>query len=436
MNEAYDILTPTPGDPDQVTDGTYRAAQEIERLGTELQAFVDEQRNPSQHEVEERIERLHRVAALLRKEGRRRDQFIAILAHELRNPLAPIIHEIEAIKLDQSAPPELQRSLDVIERQSNQIAHLLKDLLDVSRALRGKIELQLQMIDLSSVIERAVETAMPLIKKANHTLTVDLPKTPIRFMADPIRLEQVIVNLLNNAAKYTDPNGHIWLSASQTNWTVTLTVRDSGIGIPEELLPRIFDLFLQADQSLARVKGGLGVGLGISRLLVRLHGGTITAESPGLGKGSEFIVKIPMINLVKRQDAQDITETTPALTPQKRIFIVEDDETLAESLARLLRKLGHEVSTAYSGADGLVRIPPFKPDVIFVDIAMPDMNGYQVARELRKMPDLDRTLIVALTGFGEDSYRQQSHQAGFDAHLVKPIGIKEITEILSRERTR
>jgi PAS domain S-box-containing protein len=381
----------------------------------------------------------HRVKELA-AEDRRKDEFLAMLAHELRNPLGAISNAGYVLgQLDQT-PAADARTRDlvaVIGRQIRHLSRLVDDLLDVSRFTRGRIELRKREAELRPIVEGAVETTRPMLEEKGHRLTVSLPGEPVYLDADATRIEQVLANLLHNAAKFTDPGGKIELTAEITETDggqVVLRVRDDGQGIEPELLPRIFDLFVQEDRTLARSHGGLGIGLTLVHGLVERHGGTVEAHSGGPGCGSELVVRLPCRrgpaaepDALRQQPEAD--ERGPA-----RVLLVEDNLDAAEALAELLRLWGHDVEVAHDGAAAVQSASTRRPDVILLDIGLPGMDGYQVAGALRRLPELQGTLIVALTGYGQESDRQRSARAGFDCHLVKPVDLEELRRLVSTNR--
>jgi signal transduction histidine kinase len=376
-----------------------------------------------------------RLYSDVREADRRKDEFLAMLAHELRNPLAPIRNALHILKQPGVDPSVGDRVREMMERQVQHMTRMVDDLLDVSRITRGKIELRKEIVDLGSVVDRTVEATRPLIEDRQQELTVDLPPQPLRLEADPTRLEQVVANLLNNAAKYTDHGGHIWLSARQEGGELILRMRDTGVGIAPEMLTRIFEPFVQSDRVLHHSQGGLGIGLTLVRSLVQMHGGTITAHSEGPGKGSEFVVCLPAVALQQpstgvKGAASEGSEPVGA-APQRRILIVDDNVDAAESLALLLRMEGHEVRVAHDGPAALAAVDADPPDIVFLDIGMPVMNGYEVAQRLRQRPGLENLLLVAMTGWGQEEDRRRSREAGFDHHLVKPAEPKTLEHLLA-----
>jgi PAS domain S-box-containing protein len=378
-------------------------------------------------------ETLRQRAEALVAADRRKDEFLAMLAHELRNPLAPIRNAVQVLRLRAAQDPAVRQASTIIERQVRNLVRLVDDLLDMSRVSRGKMELRKERVDLAAVVNWAVETARPLITKRRHQLTVTVPPQPLGLDADPVRLGQILSNLLNNAAKYTDPGGHIWVTARREGDKAVVSVRDTGIGIAPEMRARIFDLFMQAEPSPDRTQGGLGIGLSLVRRLVEVLGGTITVESEGPGCGSEFTVRFP---LAAPAPAPAPRETAPAPakavpTPPRRVLVVDDNRDGAESLAMLLGVWGHEVELAGDGAEALSAVKNRRPDVVLLDIGLPGMDGYQVAQRLRREPGMADTLLVALTGYGQDEDRRRSREAGFDDHLVKPVDPDRLEQLLA-----
>jgi PAS domain S-box-containing protein len=364
--------------------------------------------------------------------NRRKDVFLAMLAHELRNPLAPIRNAVQVMRLLSPRDSKLEWSRDVIERQFSHLARLVDDLLDLSRLMRGMVKLQKKEIELSWVVAHAVEASRPLIDAQHHEFTVSVPTEPIRLHADLTRLTQVLVNLLNNAAKYTDPGGHIVLRAERSGAEVVVRVRDDGRGMAPELLPRVFDLFTQGERTLARSEGGLGIGLTLVKNLVEMHGGRVQAFSAGPGKGSEFVVFLPALPEGLALDKVAAKEEGGAAMAQcQRILVVDDKPDAADSLALLLRVTGHEVRTAYEGAAALKLAQEFKPEIVFLDVGMPGMDGFEVARRIRQEPDLSEVLLVALTGYNQEEDVRHCKEAGFDMHLCKPADLDVLQGLLN-----
>ena len=361
-----------------------------------------------------------------------KDEFLAMLAHELRNPLAPIRNAVHVLQLKSPPVPEITKMLDVIDRQMNQMTRLIDDLLDVSRISRDKIVLRKSRLSLAEVVNTALETSRPVVTASGQAFAVALPPMPLYVEADATRLSQVISNLLNNAAKYTDPTGHIWLTIAQDGADALISVRDTGIGISAEMLPRIFDMFMQADRSIDRSHGGLGVGLTVARRLVELHGGSISAASDGIGKGSTFTVRVPL-SVAQPQAAEDLTRgiELPAAASPLRILVADDNRDAAESLAALLRMVGHEVRIAYDGVEAVGAASEYRPDAVVLDIGMPKMNGYDVAKKLRAEGAGKEMTIIAVSGWGQDADKQRSREAGIDHHLVKPLEPSALLRMLA-----
>ncbi len=384
-------------------------------------------------------EELRRRVEELAAEDRRKDEFLAMLAHELRNPLGAISNAGHVLRqLDQTpgADPRVRDLVGVIGRQIHHLSRLVDDLLDVSRFTRGRIELRKCEEELGPIVQGAVETTRPVLEQKGHRLTVSLPAEPVYLEADATRIEQVLANLLHNAAKFTDPGGKIDLAVEIEGPQLVLRVRDDGQGIEPDLLPRIFDLFVQEDRSLARSHGGLGIGLTLVRSLVERHGGRVEARSEGPGRGSEFVVRLPRCTDRAAEPAEPCQERGEERGPA-RILLVEDNVDAADALAELLRLWGHEVEVAHDGAAAVRSAGAagaIRPGVVLLDIGLPGMDGYQVAGALRRLPELQGTLIVALTGYGQESDRQRSAQAGFDYHLVKPVDLEELRRLVSKGR--
>jgi PAS domain S-box-containing protein len=375
---------------------------------------------------------LKRAEEALKEADKRKDEFLAMLAHELRNPLAPIRNAVHVIKVLGPPDPNLRRAEGLIERQVEHLARLVDDLLDVSRITRGKITLRKEALDLATVVARAVEASRPLIDARRHELTLTLTAEPIMVEGDATRLAQVVANLLNNAAKYTGEGGRIWLTVERRASQVEVRVRDNGMGIPADLLPHVFDLFTQGDRSLARSEGGLGIGLTLAKNLGEMHGGTLEAHSAGPGQGSEFVLRLPV---VERRRGQAVETSEPMLRRAadiRRVLVVDDNADAAESLAMLLRGDGHEVCVTHDGPAALEVAGAFRPEVVLLDIGLPRMDGYEVARRLRRDVGLTQALVVALTGYGQQEDRRRAKEAGCDAHVVKPADLRVLHELLRR----
>jgi PAS domain S-box-containing protein len=374
-----------------------------------------------------------RLEDKLKVADRRKNEFLATLAHELRNPLAPIRNAVEILNGNGTSAPTLEWGRDVIDRQVRHMARLLDDLLDVSRISYGKMELRKVRVELTSVIQNAVETSRPLIEGAGHELTLTLPPAPMWLEADPVRLAQVFSNLLNNAARYTEASGRIRLSVERQGSDVLVSVTDNGIGIAAETLPRIFEMFAQATPALERSQSGLGIGLSLVKGVVELHGGRIEARSDGPGRGSEFVVRLPIIveQLVQQSQPQGDDDESPSLATC-RILIVDDLKDSADSLAMLLRMSSHEVHTAYDGEEAVVAAEQFRPEVILLDIGMPKLNGYDACRCIREKPWGKDIFLIAVTGWGQEDDRRRTEEAGFNAHMIKPIDAHELTRVLAQ----
>ena len=366
----------------------------------------------------------------LLESDRRKDEFLAMLSHELRNPLAPILNAVQLLRLQRDESEHQQRARTIIERQVGQLARLVDNLLEVSRISTGRIHLQRAQLDMRAIVECSVETVHPLIEQRRHALAVRLPPSPIWIDGDSTRLEQVVVNLLNNAAKYTDEGGHIWLDLQQEGNEAVLQVRDSGVGISPELLPHIFDLFTQAERSLARSQGGLGIGLCLVQRLVEMHGGKVAASS-ALGQGSEFVVRLPVVLPPVPQPASPPTEKAKPTGPSLRVLVVDDNVDTVLSFSMLLKESGHDVRTAHDGPTALEAACDYRPNVVLLDIGLPGLDGYQVAKRMRQQPVLQNVMLVAMTGYRQESDLQRSQEAGFDHHLVKPARFEQIQKILA-----
>jgi PAS domain S-box-containing protein len=363
---------------------------------------------------------LRALAAHLSEANRRKNEFLAMLAHELRNPLAPISNAVRALNIGRTDDKLVRAMLAMLERQVGQLARLVDDLLDLNRVTRGRIALRRQSVELRSVVDQAVEAVHALYGSMNHELTVNLPSEPVYLTADPARLAQVIGNLLNNACKFTDPGGRITLTVLHESDQAVIRVRDSGIGIAPEQLPHLFEMFTQAGASPDRTREGLGVGLTLVKALVEMHGGTVEARSEGLGRGSEFEVRLPALEETAAALIPPVAENEPT-TVGHRILIVDDNPDGADSLATLLEEVGHQTYKAHDGIEAIAAAERVHPDAVLLDIGLPKLNGYEVCRRIREQPWGKRLMIVALTGWGQEEDRQRSQEAGFDTHLVKPV---------------
>ena len=360
---------------------------------------------------------------------RRKDEFLAMLSHELRNPLAPISNAVHLLRLQKNEDPIQGQARGIIERQVGQLTRLIDDLMEVSRIATGRIHLQEERVTVNGIVENAVETVRPLIEKHQHSLELTLSAHPIWLYADASRLEQVVVNLLTNAAKYTEPGGSIWVTAQQEGSEAILRVRDSGVGIAPDLLPHVFELFTQAERSLARSEGGLGIGLCLVKRLVEMHGGKVEAYSAP-GEGSEFVVHLPVMATPPPSSLPPFETAKPA-SDSLRVLVVEDNVDAAETMTLVLEASGHDVRTAHDGDTGLKFALDFRPNVVLLDIGLPGMDGFEVAKRLRQQTHLGSVVLVAMTGYGEASARQLSREAGFDHHLVKPADFKKLQDILA-----
>ena len=362
----------------------------------------------------------------LREADRRKDEFLAIMAHELRNPLAPLVSSLDVLQVSPD-PETMQNVLGILRRQVGTLVRLVDDLMDASRVARGLIELKFESVPLAEIVDGAVEIARPLMEARRQRLLLDIPDRGVRVSGDPTRLTQVVANLLNNAAKYTQHEGRIEVSVRAEGEHAVLGVTDNGSGIAPEMLAHIFEMFAQVDRSPERTQGGLGIGLSLVKRLVELHGGTIEAHSEGVNRGSEFVVRLPLAAA-----AGDIAATgRPALVPtRRRVLIADDNADAAQTLALLLTTLGQDVTIVHDGAAALERAAWLRPDVIVLDIGMPGMNGYEVARRLRAEPWGRRPLVVAMTGWGQEDDRRRSKDAGFDQHMVKPVTLDALCRLL------
>ena len=405
---------------------------ELESLNATLQranAELERTNRSLQNEVTERA----RAEQALHEADRNKDEFLAMLSHELRNPLAPILNALQLMRMK---PPErqLQWAQDVIQRQLASLTRLVDDLLDVSRITRGKITLTREPLEIATLITRAVETIQPLIQERDHQLLLQLPQEPLRVNGDPTRLTQALGNVLGNAAKYTDRGGRIDLRCSRQGADVEIRVRDNGIGIPAELLPRIFDLFMQLDRRSDYSTSGLGIGLALVRRLVEMHGGSITAHSAGVGAGSEFVIRLPVCADTGAgvEDPLEVAGSHEAPAVSRRILLADDNADALESLATVLRLRGHEVFSAANGALAFETAARHMPEVALLDIGMPLLDGYEVARRIRAQQWGKTVTLVALTGWGQESDRRRSQEAGFDTHLVKPLDLDKLTALLAQ----
>jgi signal transduction histidine kinase len=377
---------------------------------------------------------LRRVAADLSEADHRKSEFLATLAHELRNPLAPIRTGLDLLRMAPSDPQATERVHGMMDRQLGHLIHLVDDLLDVARITRGKIELKKEPVLLRTIVATAVETSTALIEAHHHSLAVELPPEPLELEADVTRMVQVLSNLLNNAAKYTPAGGRIGLSAWREDGHAVIAVSDSGIGIPPESIGSVFEMFTQVRGSLDRAQGGLGIGLSLVRRLVELHGGRVSASSGGSGKGSVFTLRLPL--RPGSPHAQGLPAAEGSGQPVRaggplRLLVVDDNLDAAETLVALLEVLGHVTTVAHDGLQALATARDFAPDLVFLDIGLPGLSGYEVARRIRSDAALRRVVLIALTGWGAQSDQQQSQEAGFDQHLTKPVSLEAVEQALA-----
>ncbi|MGH8666181.1 MAG: hybrid sensor histidine kinase/response regulator [Burkholderiales bacterium] len=376
--------------------------------------------------VTERI----RMEEALKEGDRRKDEFLAVLAHELRNPLAPIRNALHIWRMTARHDPAAERVSEMMDRQVNHMVRLVDDLMEVSRITRGNIELRTEPVEVAAIIHSAVETSRPLIDAAGHVLTIAIPPEPLVVEGDPIRLAQVLANLLNNAVKYTEPGGRIWLSARREADAVAISVRDTGMGIPSDMLPRVFELFTQVERRANRAQGGLGIGLALVKSLAEMHGGRVAVHSDGVGRGCEFVVRLPL-TAARLPTGAPGKEARLSDTALRRVLVVDDNQDAADSLGLLLKLIGADVQIVYNGAEALEAFATYKPTVVILDIGMPGMDGHEVARRIRREPHSKDVTLIALTGWGQEEDRNCSKGAGFDAHLVKPVDLRVLTELLA-----
>jgi len=434
---ADSIVLPVGEDPEAIRGRPVAAASAVDAAPRVVADESQEDRAEARRQLlcgskrhYELEEELRASEQALEDADRRKHEFLATLAHELRNPLAPLRNGLELLRRGGLENEELARVQDMMQRQLGHLVRLVDDLLDVSRMSRGQVELKRERVKIQTVLEHAVELGRPLVEARRHVLTTSFPSAPVWVDGDLTRLAQVVGNLLDNAAKYTPPGGHIRVSAAAEGGETVVRVVDDGIGIAAEMLPRVFDLFVQVDRALYHPRGGLGIGLSLVRRLAELHGGTITAQSPGLGRGSTFTLRLPLASGAPAAVGSPAVE--PAALPARlRILVVDDNTDAAQTLAMLLELSGHEARTAGSGPVALETARAFVPEVVFLDLGMPGMDGFEVARRLRADPSTAGAVLVALTGWGSEDAKRQSRDAGFDGHLTKPAGPAAIENVLA-----
>ena len=407
----------------------YRKTRDSERLTRELEDRV----TARTAELEASMLRQMALTDQLREADRRKDEFLALLAHELRNPLAPVVNAVNIMRLKETGgDADLQWCREVIERQAGQLTRLVDDLLDVSRITLGKIKLRLERVDLAKVLAGALELSRPLMEAHRHQLTTVLPAAPVVLQGDLARLTQVVANLLTNAAKYQNDGGRVDLVVEQQGLEAVITVRDCGIGIPPDMLTEVFELFSQGERTLDRAQGGLGIGLSLVKTVVEMHGGSVSARSEGVDRGSEFVIRLPCL-VPEPASGRPVTPPARRAIPPRRILIVDDSRDAAESLAMLLSLSGHHVLVSHHGEDALHLAASERPEVVLLDIGLPGIDGYEVCRRLRQS-GLEGALIIAMTGYGQERDRQRSKDAGFDTHTVKPVELDHLMELLASQR--
>ncbi len=413
------------------------AAEVVERR--RVQEEMQELHNALEQRVAERTANLlaantalQQIERDLKESDRRKDQFLAMLGHELRNPLAPIRNVVTVLKGNGLGKDDLKWCVEVIERQSEHLTRIVDDLLDVSRVSRGKIQIEKKLLNLEVAVQQAIEICRSFIDARRHELTLTLPSVPVYVEGDLIRLSQIMANLIHNAAKYTDEGGHLWVTLeSSSAGQAVLRISDNGRGLDTEAIGNLFELFFQVDTSLDRSEGGLGVGLALVRSLVELHGGIVEATSPGRGQGSEFIVRLPLAAAAAPSHGPIAVEAGQAPPARRRILVVDDNHDAARSMSMILTILGHEVLVAHDGHAAVEVALRERPDALLLDVGLPGLNGYEVCRSLRKQ-GFTCELLAAVTGYGQDRDRQTALEAGFDLHLVKPLGMPALQQLFSK----
>jgi signal transduction histidine kinase/ActR/RegA family two-component response regulator len=387
-----------------------------------------------QYQIRSYLAERERAEESLRVADRRKDEFLATLAHELRNPLAPIRNSLHILRLSAADNPAVAQICETLERQTGLLVRLVDDLLEVSRITQGKIELRVEPVELAAVIRHAVEISKPFIDSFGHNLAIAIPGEALIVDGDEVRLSQVFSNLLNNAAKYMNPGGQIWITVRQENDQAIVAVKDTGIGIAPDKLPGIFEMFTQIDRSSRQAQGGLGIGLTLVRALVEMHGGRVEARSKGLQLGSEFLVTIPLSKQSIAKRTADASRT-PSVLPHRRVLVVDDNRDSANSLGRLLSLLGADVQVANDGPTALEMLESYRPAVVLLDLGMPNMDGYEVARRIRSQPEFVNLVLIALTGWGQEQDRRRTTEAGFNYHLTKPADLKALETLLALDAT-
>lgn len=377
------------------------------------------------------ISQRKRAEEALMETDRRKDEFLATLAHELRNPLAPIRTAVQLLNHLGTQEPESQQIRDMVERQVDHLVRLVDDLLDLSRINRGKVTLRRQPAKLTEIVQTAIETSTPFITANGHILEMNLSAEPLLIDGDAVRLTQVVANLLNNAAKYTPQGGRITVTVERNDQHGVIRVRDTGLGIPREMLENVFEMFAQVNRHLGRAQGGLGIGLTLVRQLVELHGGDVQARSEGEGTGAEFVVRLPLIDQRTETTIPKGDEEFPV--KPRRVLVVDDNVDAAISLARLFTLKGHQVKTAHDGLSGIQEVTSFRPEVVLLDLGMPGIDGFETARRIRASEPGHKVLLIALTGWGLEEDRRRTRDSGFDHHFVKPVNFSELEKLLHKE---
>lgn len=394
---------------------------------------LEQRRLESEKRVQEQIqEALRQQAERLQEADRRKNEFLALLGHELRNPLGAISNATELKRMLDPRTPEYQEAQGIVERQLRHMERLVDDLLDVARIGRGAIELRRELVDWAAVAQQAVETARPLIEANRHTIDIRLPEQPLRLYGDPARLQQILSNLLINAAKYTPSGGRIVFSTERRNHQVVVRVADNGIGISAEMLPHVFDMFAQDELARRHAEGGLGLGLSLTRSLTELHGGQVEVFSDGPGRGSEFRVHLPCVEATAAAPEPPAAPAKRTANRQAKVMVVDDNRDVAQTLASLIKHHGYQVEIAHDGPSAVERAAEYRPDLLLIDIGLPGIDGYEVARRLRSLNGFDKAVLAALTGFGQEEHRQRAEEAGFDHRLVKPLRSETLLALLAQ----